>query len=375
MSYETSTASSMHNLLDKLRLFLIAEGWTVNKYEADSQTYQTRTGLTAAGSYRLHVQKILGPTGDSEMCYFNFRSAERLVLFEAGYNSALMVNGRYYGEVRGIGINASTGYSGADNWDKEPGAPIDSSNGKYYGACITEIPLASSFYYWFFTIGDTVVVIVNPSADEYQYMIFGRLKKTGVYTGGTFYAASIDGYSPSNAYWSLSDGGNFATTRTRLMSIPLSVTTSSSSALQLTLDGVSAWRHNGNCGQGTAYANRLMPLGYSQYVTDPASQSYDQRYIGYIALRCTPNVFNAGYPMIPWHICVKNDASRWQYVGEVEGLRVINCTPFSAAETFVLGDTGGDTWMVFPAHRKSADPYSPTHVFWPESGFAIKVVA
>lgn len=376
MSYEHSTASSMHDLLDKLRIFLLAEGWTVNQYAVDSQQYQTHAGLTATGSYRLHVQKILGPTGDSEMCYFNFRSAERLVLFEASYTSSPSINSRYYGEVRGIGINGSTGYSGAGNWDKEPGAPVDTSNSKGYGGCITEIPLASSFYYWFFTIGDTVAVVVSPSTDEYQFMIFGRLKKTGVYPGGAFYVASCNGYHPSYSYWSTS-GGKFAGNRTSLltMSLAASVTAYGSAAVQLTLDGASEWRHNGYPGLGSTYASCIIPVQYTQY--NDLTVSSDWRFIGWPALRATPNTLNAGCPMIPWHIVIKNAASRWQYVGEVEGLRVINCTPYAGGETFVLGATGGDTWMVFPQHRKSADTYplGLSTVYNFESGVAIKVVA
>ena len=377
MSYEHSTASSMHDLLDKLRLFLVAEGWTVNLYAADSQRYRTWTGLTDTGSYRLHVQKILGPTGDSEMCYFNFRSAERLVLFEAGYASAFpLVNDRYYGEVRGIGINGSTGYSGAGNWDKEPGAPVDTSNSKGYGGCITEIPLASSFYYWFFTIGDTIAVVVNPSTDEYQFMVFGRLKKTGVYPGGAFYVASCNSYDPSYSYWYTSGSNTFAPNRVSLLTAPLTTTSGySTAAVQLTLDAVSAWRHNGYPGLGSTYSNCIIPLQYTQYLA--VSTTSDKRFLGWPVLQATPNTLNAGCPMIPWHIVIKNAVSRWQYVGEVEGLRVINCTPYAGGETFVLGATGGDTWMVFPQHRKSADTYPSglSTVYNFESGVAIKVVA
>lgn len=376
MSYEYSTASSMHDLLDKLRLFLVAEGWTVNLYAADSQRYQTHTGLTATGSYRLHVQKILGPTGDSEMCYFNFRSAERLTLFESAYSSPVLVNSRYYGEVRGIGINGSTGYSGAGNWDKEPGGTVDTSNSKGYGGCITELPLASSFYYWFFTVGDTVAVVVNPSTDEYQFMIFGRLKKTGVYPGGAFYVTSCNAYNPSYGYWGTSNG-KFGSYRVSLLTAPLSAsaTVYSSAAVQLTLDTVSAWRHNGYPGLGSTYSNCIIPLQYTQYTNTPLAS--DMRFLGWPALKATPNTFNAGYPMIPWHIVVKNAAARWQYIGEIEGLRVINCSAYDGGETFVLGDTGGDTWMVFPQHRKSADTYALglSTVYNYESGVAIKVVA
>jgi hypothetical protein len=127
MSYEQSTAAGMHDLLDKLRLFLITDGWTVNEWSSDSQTYAGYAGLTASGSKRLHVEKDLGPTGDVMTCFFNFRSAERLFLFEDIYPSGLGINNRYYGETRGIGINGSTGYDAStagSNWDKMNSAQL-----------------------------------------------------------------------------------------------------------------------------------------------------------------------------------------------------------------------------------------------------------
>ena len=45
MAYESGSASNATDLLDKLRVFLVAQGWTQNKWEAIS------------GGYRLHLNK------------------------------------------------------------------------------------------------------------------------------------------------------------------------------------------------------------------------------------------------------------------------------------------------------------------------------
>jgi hypothetical protein len=365
MSYEKSTASSMHDLLDKLRLFLIGDGWTVNKWAADSQMYQTWTGLTATGSMRLHVEKTFGATGeDIDTGYFNFRSAERLVLFENGYASAQQRNGRYYSEIRGIGINGSTSYDGSGNWDKEPGVPLGVGTNEAIGACITEVPLSSAFNYWFFSIGDSVIVVTEIASGIVMWMAFGRLKKAGSYPGGLFYAATLDDYSPSSSYWT--DG--YQSYRTRFLA-PTTAAVAGTGGVYLTADAVAAWRHIGRAGASVG--------GYGDYIARMCVTPYEDPdsntdYFGAIIFRRTPNTFNALCPMMPMYIMCKRASTRYSYLGYIEGLRIINCLPYDVGETFILGDTGGEEWHVFPAHQKGPDPDDPDCFLNPAAGFAVK---
>lgn len=107
MAYQTGTATSADNLLSLLKVWLEGLGWSVNKWEAYSYNYGTFTGVNGAG-YRLHVQKT---TGDGTVMYFNFRSAVRgyvCSFFNSTYDA---VHGKYAGELNGIAMNGSTGYS------------------------------------------------------------------------------------------------------------------------------------------------------------------------------------------------------------------------------------------------------------------------
>ncbi len=127
MAYETGSAASPSDLLDKLRLFLASNGWTVNLW-------------TAVGSgYRLHVQK-------GEL-YFNFRSAVDEYIFQEQSPSTLY---RY-----GIGIMGSDGYNAGSNWDAQPGAPLRLATACQIGAFMTCRSDGVTAYYFF--LGTTPV--------------------------------------------------------------------------------------------------------------------------------------------------------------------------------------------------------------------------
>jgi hypothetical protein len=94
MSYQTGSYVDANDLLDKTRLKGIAEGWTVNKYEA--------IGL----GDRLHMNK--------GTVYMNFRSTINDTEFTNG------VGNRY-----GIASYLGTGYDGGQDWDRQPGYTED----------------------------------------------------------------------------------------------------------------------------------------------------------------------------------------------------------------------------------------------------------
>ena len=367
MAYEQSSAAGMHDLLDKLRLFLIADGWAVNDYSADSQMYRTWSGLDATGSYRLHVQKILGPIGDTETCYFNFRSATRLVLFEDNYDYTSQINGRYRSEMRGIGINGSSAYSGGGYWDQQTGAPEAGATGKSIGACMTELP-TGTIPYWFFSNGDTVVVVAEILTDTFSFMAFGRLTGKGSYSGGPFYAASSGSYCPSYQYW-YNSGGNYEMVRTQFLA-DLNGTYGGSMAVRFIADGVTDWRHQGKEGSSSAGRTDYLRLAGLGPYSNPAQ--IQGRSVAVQFITRAPNTFNAIAPMCPAYVFSKLDTGRYSYLGYPEGIRIINRTQYNPGDSFILGDTGGEEWVVFPAHQIGPVPNYPSCDLWNEIGFAFR---
>jgi hypothetical protein len=86
MAYDTGSASGVAQLLDALRVFLLAQGWTVNLFGDDG-----------AGK-RLHVQK-------GSDTFVNFRAAVGEFMGSADLENASTNNALW--------MNGSTGYNGA----------------------------------------------------------------------------------------------------------------------------------------------------------------------------------------------------------------------------------------------------------------------
>lgn len=362
MSFETGTASDMHDLLDRLRTFLIADGWSVDYWAADAQAYESWSGLTTAGSMRLHVHKTLGSGADTMTCYFNLRSATRLVLFGNHYPSSSQENSRYYAETRGIGVNGSTGYSGAYNWDAQPGAPLAGALSDNIGACITELP-AGSFTYWLFANGDTIAVVAEIATDVYMHLAFGRLTNKGPYTGGMFYSASCASYQPSYNYWYR--GGTYSQYKDYRVAFlsrdghPTTGYVGGTTAVYLTADSVAGWRHSALEGnQSGGYAGRLYPGGVIVYPFT-GFQYTNEKSMSTMIVEAGPNDVNALSPMLPVSFMCALDSGRFCYLGHPEGIRILNRSLYAPGQSMILGGTGGEEWIVFPAHQVGPDPDYP----------------
>jgi hypothetical protein len=95
-----------------------------------------------------------------------------------------------------------------------------------------------------------------------------------------------------------------------------------------------------------------------------------------VIMHRTPNTVNALNVMMPNYTFCQNVSGRYFYCGYPEGMRLINRTGFNTGDSFVLGDSGGDEWVVFPYHTVNAvDPYQATWTnVYPEYGIAYKKV-
>jgi len=166
MGYEYGSATGQDDLLDKLRVFLLADGWTVDDYS-----------VSGAG-YRLHVH-----TGSY---YANFRSCVNEIIW-----------GAYAYLFTGLAMNISTGYdagvvlpSAARAWSNQPGGPCLNATanqgiGVWIGPTLSTIP-----QYWFFSDGTNVDVIAEVSTGVFRSFHFGTLEAFGAYTGGQWFTGT-----------------------------------------------------------------------------------------------------------------------------------------------------------------------------------------
>jgi hypothetical protein len=378
MAYENSTASSSADLLDKLRVFLIADGWTVNDWRDELAQYYG--SLVPSVSKVLHVMKNIGESGDNQDCYFNFRSCDYIIPFQGSSSGSPVgpVPTRLQGSCKyGIAINGSTGYdnsSGGSIWDQQPGNAKDAA-GNAMGACMVELGGGGglggggTFTYYFFSTPSNVSVVARQEPGQWAHMSFGRMINKNPYTGGMYFSASSYGYQPSYAHYIVSDN---PTSRVKFLSM-YTTTTPAAAYMWLDIDGDADWRAAGReNNRDDGHAGEFAPGGSVPYL--PLASGNAFAWSSFIVSR-SPNQANNMAPLQPIHCFVQKASTRWVYTGLVEGIRVLNRSYFSDSESIIYGDSGGDEWVIFPNHQSNeTDPWRATMNVYTPWGLAYKKV-
>jgi hypothetical protein len=147
MPYQTGTANGPADLLDKLRIFAEARGWTTNRND-------------------------LGTTG--ELC---LAKGAQFVNFDCDADD--------------IFARGSTGFDGGLAWNAQPGhSSVDAQSNNMPG------PFAA-YHFFAGANPDYVYAVVETVAGIYKHLVFGQLVKTGAYTGGAFVDTVYWEYSPT----------------------------------------------------------------------------------------------------------------------------------------------------------------------------------
>jgi len=345
MAYQTGTSTGPDDLLDKLRVWLVANGWTQNGWADDNTTYHTWTGLVGTGK-RLHVQKT---AADSTVMYFNLRSVNRGVIFEDhNDDSSIESYGKYQAEVTGLAINGSTGYNGSNAWDYQPGSPVGSSSYSW-GACMTELSLTAIPAYYFWQDGDTVVVCVEYQSGKFQWLAFGCLDKSGAgaYTGGQFFSGSLCGYYPSEQ---LLNTTSYAVYYNRTLFFCHNENWYGTGAVYLNIDSAAGWRSIGYQGSSSSalYNREALAPGVRPNDASPSYLNYNTL-CSFFWSRA-PNHYNALSPFVPLYVVGKRSNGNWSLLGWPKSLRMLNAFYHDPGAEYTLGS---DVWMIFPCHAKS----------------------
>jgi len=358
MSYQTGTSTGPKDLLDKLRLFLIADGWTVNMWADDDSSYESGwSGIDGDGK-RLHVQMVAGSGGPT--MYFNFRAVTRGIVFDDYHTTSVQVGGKYYSEITGIGMYGSTGYNGGENWDNQPGHPTNGSS-QCWGCAITELSTTAIPAYYFFSDGYTVVVVVEYESGKYQWLCFGCLEKAGAYTGGQFFFGSLS--SAEATYDILYDSPNGIGIGFLSHYYTASLWRGHG-AVYVDMDSSAGWRALGYEGsEATGFQETLRVPGFSPSYVGLTSGYYRNTLLTSMLVR-SPNFYNSLSPFSRIYILGKRSNNNYSVLGQPKSLRMINPQYYDAAEEEVLGS---DTWMIFPQHDKDNDVDA-------RQGFAVKKV-
>lgn len=165
MAYEIGTALNPSDLLDKIRVFLIIQGWTVDAFTVE------------APGKRLHMHK--------GMFYLNAKSSD-------DSSAPIWATG---GATPQIGLNVGTGYNPATSWRDQAGVVLNTTNVPV-GAAVG-LPSGAIVGYRF-DYDDTyksMVIYVQATTGVWRWIGFGEsLIKAGAWTGGAWIASSANYY-------------------------------------------------------------------------------------------------------------------------------------------------------------------------------------
>lgn len=325
MAYETGSAASPSDLLDKLRAFVAANGWTVNDFS------------TVGSGKRLHISKA--------NIYANFRAWQNETL--VGNNTEL--NADSISNFWGIGGNLSTGWSGTGTvWSRQVGFPNYGTTPYPRGGYVVNLSSAIPTYHFFtYTDINEVHVVLEFITGKFQYFGFGKLD---MYNGSAFGGEwmSMPSYNPATSMLPYSNGqdANSAPSMIPFRSCWYS-TAAASSFVRLNVDSIDGWGFDAP--YSSASYSSLAVVGPSYYDQDMETG--------------TTSPYNWQTQLLSYMICVLRSNTRASPIGEIKYFRKLDMTNFTAAEEVTLGS---DVWKIFPHYQKNG--YSLNR------GFAIKKV-
>lgn len=366
MPYEFGTAVSQHDLLDKLRIFLLAQGFTINMWADDVYSYY-QPALSTAGK-RLHASK--------GGFYVNFRSCVRAFPFPYYQTTSTNCGSytRYRSEVTGIVFNMSTGFDAGRMWAAQPGGPVYS--GYWYGGVLSVISGAvPSYRFFYFDNPRMLLVSVERAPGEFVHALACDLEKTGSYDGGQFFCGSCDGHlvdlysecsvstfeSAQSAFLlNVSTFGNeyrLARGGVRIVGEDGMVPGTDNDWRPMSMAQGGANNVFSCCGPYYAALAYTSPAGYSDTLADPSEIACPATE-GMI-LCATPSEYNAIVPPVRVPILAKRSSSnatpQWAIAGYVPHLRLIRMDQFSPGEIISYGE---DHWLLLPVLRKGIGGYT-----------------
>ena len=317
MAYQTGTATTSNDLLDKLRLFVIAQGWTVNRW------------VSAGSGNELCIQN-----GSS---YFNFRSYS---------NETVVICGTSTASKYGIGLNGSDAYSAGLTWDRQTGYPIRASASAGVDQIQAYVPFITNFgpfssYHFLSPNSNNIHVEIEVTTGCYLRFGFGSLdlfNSSAAGGGRYFYGPGSDGsltFTGSSSSWL---GANIESGYT-LEEVPFRGASISAnfgqigSFLRAAFDSFDGWCSSTN----SPTNNRTNQACQGGGCHDKVLYNSGANSINGIGI-LTPNV-----------ISINRSDINLSPVGTIPGLRFMDMTRYLPGEEFTIGL---DTWKVFPWYQK-----------------------
>jgi hypothetical protein len=174
MAYETGTASSPNDLLQKLVTFLtgVAVGWTQDMSQADGTGWRAHLHK---GSLYVSLKSTTGAVNP-----WAFSPSPGPTASDASLHLYL-----------------GTGFNSGANWNAQAGGPILNGTSTNTGVSMP-LPTGAVTAYHFFSdsSGDNIVVVVEKTTGIFTNLGWGTsLNKSGSFTGGAYFFGAMNGFN------------------------------------------------------------------------------------------------------------------------------------------------------------------------------------
>lgn len=322
MAYQTGTASGANDLLDKLRLFAVANGWSANRWAAIGNG---RELCLAKGS-----------------AFFSLRSYQ---------NETVALNGGTGTNRTGLAVTGADGYSAGAAWDRQPGYPQRTSGGatdQYsgYTPFVTN-PGPFPAYHMFAPDSKTIYLEVEVTTGTFQRLGFGALDLFNPASagGGRFFyatgghAAATDSTATSAWLGSHIDNGSYSLEEVPFRAADYGAnTTQPGSCVRAAFGSFDNW-----CGSATRISQTLLAQACQ------GGGVHDK-----ILRDLSPNPLNGIGILTPNVVSVSRADDFLSPLGVVPGMRYMDMTNYLPGDEFTLGS---DVWKVFPWYQKGGRSY------------------
>lgn len=290
MAFETGTATSVTDLVQKLATFLTSAGWTINRNAAESSNWW------------VNAQK----------------GSDLFLNFVANVATGTSSNPGPYLDVYG-----ATSYNSGAASSAQPNTSSKVSSNKMPG------PFTA---YWFFEGDDYVHIVVEVESGRFRHIHGGTIEKVCTLTGGHYVMGT-------NVYYSSTTPSNPAS---NVNTYPWEAQNSPSNANYCYLradagDGV-RWFTNYSSGttgtrisggvKGTTNNASLFILGLEAHL-----------------FSLTPNDTNGITPLVPINVIVEKASGMFSFLGQPKDVRRVSMRNYTGGDIITIGS---DEWYVFP---------------------------
>lgn len=293
--FESGTATSREDLLDKLRLFMISAGYTINRFAASGTGFVLNT--QKLGSY-------------SDTIYPSLRSVNNENL--AGSAP----------QCTGLVASMADGYDSSKDCVDQTNSPRSIISSTDYFAAVSH-PISTVATYWFFhdTNPEFLAMVLQLPNGHYKHHVFGQIEKTDASIGRGDFFFGTNGMSTNNPAFPLP-----------FESVTGASAPTSTSYLRLIMDERDGWWTPANKAQLSGAINSTGLI-------------FGANYIDSLLRKHSLNRFSNGAAMTPFHLYALKQNGERPLVGHIPNWRSIRREALLVGQEYSLGS---DVWMAFP---------------------------